>query len=49
VPAIESALQRLKQTGTDWPGDGPVMGPMDIFRKVGFDWWSDVERKYRGA
>ena len=49
VPAMESALQRLKQTGTDWPaGDGPVMGPMDIFRKVGFDWWHDVEQKFAG-
>jgi carboxyvinyl-carboxyphosphonate phosphorylmutase len=46
VPAIESALQRLKQTGTDWPEGGPVMGPMDIFRKVGFDWWHDVEQKF---
>jgi len=47
VPAMESALQRLKQSGTDWPeGDGPVMGPMDIFRKVGFDWWHDVEQKF---
>ena len=47
VPAMETALQRLKQTGTDWPeGDGPVMGPMDIFRKVGFDWWHDVEQKF---
>src|SRR5947199_3395751 len=30
VPAIEGALERLKQSGTDWPKDGPVMGPMDI-------------------
>src|SRR5207249_668160 len=34
VPAIESALEGLKQSGTDWPKDGAVMGPMDIFRKV---------------
>jgi carboxyvinyl-carboxyphosphonate phosphorylmutase len=46
VPAIEGALERLKQTGTDWPKDGPVMGPMDIFRKVGFDWWKGVEDKF---
>jgi 2-methylisocitrate lyase-like PEP mutase family enzyme len=46
VPAMESALQQLKQTATDWPADGPVMGPMDIFRKVGFDWWHDVEQKF---
>ena len=48
VPAIETALQRLKQTGTDWPEGGPVMGPMDIFRKVGFDWWHDVEQRFAG-
>jgi carboxyvinyl-carboxyphosphonate phosphorylmutase len=47
VPAIEGALARLKQSGTDWPKDGgPVMGPMDIFRKVGFDWWHDVEERF---
>jgi carboxyvinyl-carboxyphosphonate phosphorylmutase len=46
VPAIEGALERLKQTGTDWPKDGPVMGPMDIFRRVGFDWWHAVEDKF---
>jgi 2,3-dimethylmalate lyase len=46
VPAIEGALDRLKQTGTDWPEGGPVMGPMDIFRKVGFDWWHAVEEKF---
>ena len=46
VPAIESALTKLTQTGTDWPDGGPVMGPMDIFRKVGFDWWREVEEKF---
>ena len=46
VPAIEHALDQLKQTGTDWPKDGAVMGPMDIFRKVGFDWWHDVEERF---
>ena len=46
VPAIEGALERLKQTGTDWPEGGPVMGPMDIFKKVGFDWWRAVEEKF---
>jgi carboxyvinyl-carboxyphosphonate phosphorylmutase len=46
VPAIEGALERLKQSGTDWPESGPVMGPMDIFRKVGFDWWREVEEKF---
>ena len=46
VPAIETALESLKRTGTDWPKDAPVMGPMDIFRKVGFDWWREVEEKF---
>ena len=46
VPAIESALTTLRQTGTDWPEGGAVMGPMDIFRKVGFDWWREVEEKF---
>ena len=45
VPAMEQALQSLKTSGTDWPKDGPVMGPMDIFRKVGFDWWKDVDER----
>jgi hypothetical protein len=49
VPAIEGALAQLKQSGTDWPKDGPVMGPMDIFRKVGFDWWHDVEERFAGG
>jgi carboxyvinyl-carboxyphosphonate phosphorylmutase len=46
VPAMETALEQLKQSGTDWPKDGPVMGPMDIFRKVGFDWWHEVEERF---
>ena len=46
VPAIEGALDRLKTTGTDWPKDGPVMGPLDIFKKVGFDWWHGVEERF---
>ena len=45
IPAIETALERLKQTGTDWH-DGPVLGPMDIFRKVGIDWWQDIEQRF---
>jgi carboxyvinyl-carboxyphosphonate phosphorylmutase len=49
VPAMEKALESLKATGTDWPKDGPVMGPMDIFRKVGFDWWKDVEERFAGG
>jgi carboxyvinyl-carboxyphosphonate phosphorylmutase len=46
VPAIENALDSLKRAGTDWPKDGPVMGPMDIFRKVGFDWWKGIEDRF---
>ena len=46
VPAIETALAQLKQTGTDWPKGGPVMGPLDIFKKVGFDWWHEVEERF---
>jgi carboxyvinyl-carboxyphosphonate phosphorylmutase len=45
VVAIESALARLKETGTDWHS-GPGLGPMDIFRKVGFDWWQAIETRF---
>jgi carboxyvinyl-carboxyphosphonate phosphorylmutase len=45
VSAIEGALARLKETGTDWHG-GPVLGPMDIFRRVGFDWWHAIEERF---
>src|SRR5207247_1909603 len=45
VPAIEQSLERLKATGTDWH-DGPVLSPMDIFRRVGFDWWQQIEEKF---
>ena len=45
VPAIERALGLLKERGTDWH-DGPVLGPMDIFRRVGFDWWHAIEQKF---
>ena len=48
IPAIERALELLKERGTDWH-EGPVLAPMDIFRKVGFDWWHAVEEKYTGA
>jgi 2,3-dimethylmalate lyase len=48
IPAMERALGLLKAHGTDWH-EGPVLSPMDIFRKVGFDWWHDVEEKYTGA
>ena len=45
VPAMERSLQQLKDTGTDWH-DGPVLSPMDIFRRVGFDWWHAIEEKF---
>ncbi len=45
VTAIETALNRLQETGTDWH-DGPALGPMDIFRKVGFDWWQAIETRF---
>jgi len=45
VAAIEPALARLKETGTDWH-EGPVLSPMDIFRKVGFDWWHTIEARF---
>jgi 2,3-dimethylmalate lyase len=45
VPAIEQALTRLAKTGTDWH-DGVVLGPMDLFRKVGFDWWHAIEERF---
>jgi carboxyvinyl-carboxyphosphonate phosphorylmutase len=43
--AIEKALAQLKQTGTDWH-DGPILSPMDIFQRVGIDWWLEAEKKY---
>jgi 2,3-dimethylmalate lyase len=48
VPAIEDALVSLKQSGTDWPKGAQVMGPLDIFKKVGFDWWKGIEDKFAG-
>jgi carboxyvinyl-carboxyphosphonate phosphorylmutase len=45
VTAIEQSLRRLKDTGTDVP-DGPVLAPMDIFKRVGFDWWHAIEEKF---
>ena len=47
VPAIERSLAFLKENGTDWQ-EGPVLSPMDIFRRVGFDWWHAVEEKFAG-
>lgn len=45
VLAMEEALRKLKETETDWH-DGPVLGPMGLFERVGIDWWLEVERKY---
>jgi 2-methylisocitrate lyase-like PEP mutase family enzyme len=44
VLAIEGALAGLKQTGTD--AGGPTLPPMDIFKRVGFDWWHAVEQRF---
>lgn len=46
--AIEKALAQLKETGTDWH-EGPVLSPMDIFQRVGIDWWLEQEGKYRNV
>jgi carboxyvinyl-carboxyphosphonate phosphorylmutase len=45
VNAIERALLQLREGGTDLV-ETPVLGPMDIFRRVGFDWWHAIEEKY---
>jgi carboxyvinyl-carboxyphosphonate phosphorylmutase len=47
VHAMEHSLAYLKEHGTDWQ-PGPVLGPMDIFRRVGFDWWHGIEEKFAG-
>jgi carboxyvinyl-carboxyphosphonate phosphorylmutase len=48
IPAMERALELLRERQTDWH-EGPVLSPIDIFRKVGFDWWHDIEQKFTGA
>jgi 2,3-dimethylmalate lyase len=45
ISAIETALARLGATGTDW-SDGTVRSPLQIFQKVGFDWWHAIEEKF---
>jgi 2-methylisocitrate lyase-like PEP mutase family enzyme len=45
IPAMEHALARLRESGTDFP-DGPALSPLDIFKKVGFDWWHAIEERY---
>jgi 2-methylisocitrate lyase-like PEP mutase family enzyme len=47
IPAMERALARLRDRDGDADGGSPL-GPMDIFRKVGFDWWHEVERRFAG-
>jgi carboxyvinyl-carboxyphosphonate phosphorylmutase len=44
VLAIEDALAKLRQSGTD--AGGPTLPPMDIFRRVGFDWWHAIEQRF---
>jgi carboxyvinyl-carboxyphosphonate phosphorylmutase len=44
VTAMESALARLGQTGTD--AGGATIPPMEIFRRVGFDWWHAIEQRF---
>ena len=48
VPAMEHALARLKETGVDWD-EGNRPGPIELFRKVGFDWWHAIEEKFAGG
>ena len=45
ISAMERALGQLKDSGTDFH-DGPTLSPLDIFKKVGFDWWHAIEEKY---
>src|SRR6266508_1751540 len=47
VPAMEKSLAFLKEHGTEWQ-PGPVLSPMDIFRRVGFEWWHGIEEKFAG-
>ena len=45
MAAIERALEQLKVTETDG-GAGVTSSPMEFFRKVGFDWWHDIEERF---
>jgi 2-methylisocitrate lyase-like PEP mutase family enzyme len=45
IPAMERALVLLKEKETDWP-EGTPLSPLDIFRRVGFDWWSQIEQRF---
>jgi len=46
IPAIERALRLLHEKGTDWH-DEPILTPMDVFRRVGFDWWYAIEEEFK--
>ena len=45
MDAIERALGQLRERETDWH-EGLTLSPLEFFRKVGFDWWHEVERKF---
>jgi len=45
VGAIEQALVRLRERESDAP-DGTPLPVLELFRKVGFDWWQEVEQKF---
>jgi 2,3-dimethylmalate lyase len=45
INAIESRLSNLKVTEMDdYPDEQD--GPMQVFRKMGIDWWLEIDRKY---
>ena len=46
--AIESALTDLRPNESDWR-EGPTLSPMELFQKVGIDWWLEIERKFSPA
>jgi 2-methylisocitrate lyase-like PEP mutase family enzyme len=45
INAIESRLSNLKVTEMDDYPDEQEM-PMQVFRKMGIDWWLEIDRKY---
>ncbi|MCI0548747.1 MAG: isocitrate lyase/PEP mutase family protein [Candidatus Rokubacteria bacterium] len=45
IPAIERALADLREHETDWR-EGRALAPMELFKKVGFDWWHEVEQRF---
>lgn len=44
LQAMDRALSRLAETGTDWHDDVTIK-VMDAFRLVGFDWWHEIEER----